>query len=393
MQNKNISTFTYAFIFCFIVISIIIYPSEAYNAAQEGLKLWFNVVCPALLPFFICIDILIGLGVVSFLGSMFRGVMVPVFNVPGEASFAFFMSIASGYPIGAKITSRLRLDNICSRSEGQRMLSLCSTSGPLFIIGAVATGILGNPALGFLLASAHYLSAVVIGFFMKYYDIKNRAIYKKSAANPFKVMLEHKKKDNRAIGAVMGDAVVSGINTILVIGGFIILFSVITCILKISGILAAASKLIGLIIPFLDQQTISSLLVGVLEVTNGIKECAALSLPLITKASIVSFLIGFGGLSVNAQVLSIISATDLKFSIYIFLKAAQGILASVFCFVTFGLFNHLQVINVYEVYEKSNFVPYNSYNWLNTLLNSTENMLMILALILVSGIILDWNTP
>jgi nucleoside recognition membrane protein YjiH len=204
-------------------------------------------------------------------------------------------------------------------------------------------------------------------------------------------MLNYRKKDGRTIGLLMGDAVKSSVNMILIIGGFVILFSVITCILKLCGILTAISKLICTILPLFDHHTVSSLLVGVLEVTNGIKECAALSLPLITKASMVSFLIGFGGLSVNAQVLSIISETDLNFGIYIILKVVQGLAASFYTYISFGMFNSLQVINVYKVFKNYNFIPYSSYNWSTTFINSTINMVMIFSLILIAGIIFSWN--
>lgn len=51
-----------------ITISIIQYPDEAFNAALNGLDVWFTIVLPALLPFFIGSQLLMGLGVVHFMG-------------------------------------------------------------------------------------------------------------------------------------------------------------------------------------------------------------------------------------------------------------------------------------------------------------------------------------
>ncbi len=394
MKSSTLSTITMAVIFCFIVLSIIAYPSEAYQAALDGLKLWLNVVCPALLPFFICIEILIGLGVVSLLGGMFKGIMKPVFNVPGEASFAFFMSISSGYPVGSKITTDLRLNKKCSQSEGQRMLSLCSTSGPLFIIGAVATGILGNPSIGFLLAVSHYLSAIAMGFIMRFYKRDKSSSGSLYRISPLRDMLDYRKRDNRSLGVLMGDAVKSGVNLILMIGGFIIFFSVITAILKISGVLNAAAYIISSIIPFvkLDQKLVSCVIVGMLEVTNGIKECAALKLPAIIQAILVSFMIGFGGLSVNAQVLSIISETDLSFGLYLFLKLLQGAVASFLTFVLSASFVKLQFMQEsYAVLGRSVSAPYSSFYWLDTMYNSFISMGMMLTFIMLIGLIASWQ--
>lgn len=355
LKKGYISTFIYSTIFCFIMLCIIIYPVQSVEAASNGLKLWFNVVCPALLPFFICIDILTGLGIVSLLGAIFRSVMLPVFKVPGEASFGFMMSIASGYPVGAKITAKLRQDRMCTRLQGQRMLNLCSTSGPLFIIGAVATGMLRDARLGALLAVTHYLSALTVGYFMRFYG-RDASIPKySSSVNPIREMFIYRKKDGRTIGALMGDSVKNGVNLILMIGGYIILFSVIAAALKLSGLLDSISAVVCSLLPFLhiDKQTVSSALIGILEVTNGINECAKLSLPLIGKCSLVSFMIGFGGLSVNAQVLSIIADTDLRFGFYLFVKLFQGITAAIYTYFMFNFFDALQTISASHIFSKS----------------------------------------
>src|SRR5690606_32732679 len=114
-QNKYYRQLSYYFIVLsvlFLVITIILYPGESVSSAYNGLVIWATLVVPALLPFFIGSEILINLGVVKFFGVLLEPIMRPIFNVPGEGSFAFAMSITSGYPVGAKIVSRLRTDKI-----------------------------------------------------------------------------------------------------------------------------------------------------------------------------------------------------------------------------------------------------------------------------------------
>ncbi|MDF2875601.1 MAG: ylbJ [Sporomusa sp.] len=45
----------YCMAFCtvFITVAMVTYPKEAFDSAIMGLNLWWNVVFPALLPFFI----------------------------------------------------------------------------------------------------------------------------------------------------------------------------------------------------------------------------------------------------------------------------------------------------------------------------------------------------
>lgn len=385
MNRKNASTFIFSIIFCLLAACIIIYPQEAFSAALDGLKLWFNVVCPALLPFFICVEILIGLGIVSLFGSTFRPLMQPVFNVPGEGSFSFFMSIFSGYPVGAKIVARLRQENLCTLTEGQRLLTLCSTSGPLFIIGAVAGGIMNNPALGFLLAVSHYLSAISVGFFMRYYKKELTSGKRSSLPNPIADMLNYRKRDGRPIGMLMGDAIKGGVNLILMIGGFIIFFSVITRMMKISGFLGWFSAILSRLISInsVTPDIISGLLIGFLEVTNGIRECSILQIPLMYKTALVSFMIGFGGLSVNAQVMSIISETDLKFGIYIIFKLLQGIFAAVYSYILLAFAYNSQVFKTNYYTNAAIADTASNISRLHIFISSGINLILVLTFMLL----------
>jgi sporulation integral membrane protein YlbJ len=291
------------------------------------------------------------------------------------------MSISSGYPVGARITSKLRQEGLCTSIEGQRLLSLCSTSGPLFIIGAVATGIMKNPALGFFLAISHYLSALSVGFLMRYYGKEKTADKRGFRSNPIADMLDYRKKDGRPIGMLLGDAVKNGVNMILMIGGFVIFFTVIASMLKTSGLLQTISVILSKAVPF-DAATpdvIASFLIGFLEVTNGAKETALLQVPLIYKIIMVSFMIGFGGLSINAQVMSIIAETDLKFSIYFFFKLLQGIFASIYSYIFVIWFSDLEVFNSYFKAGTDIWNSADNANFISTLINSSIYLLLILT--------------
>ncbi|NLM44013.1 MAG: sporulation integral membrane protein YlbJ [Clostridiales bacterium] len=376
MIRKNIHTFINALIFVFIISSIIAFPKETFNASLEGLDLWFNVVCPALLPFFICAEILVGLGVVSFIGSIFRPLMSIIFNIPGEGAFAFAMSIASGYPVGAKITATLRSNKQCTKVEAQRMLSLCSTSGPLFIIGAVSVGMLKKPEFAPLLLLSHYLSAVTCGFIMRFYKKNIKASNSAIIQNPFKELIKYREKDGRSFGQLMGDSIKNGVSLVLLVGGYIIIFSVISRVIEITGLLTFITNAINLL-PFINidnKQYVSMMITGILEVTNGIKVCTSQYLPDILKVIIISFFIGFGGLSINAQVSGIIQETDINFLIYFFMKILQGFLASLYTLILYKMPIH-QVFNSY--------IPHNSISYLNWYNNITLSSLYLTCFLLI----------
>ncbi len=106
--------------------------------------------------------------------------MRPLFNLPGIAAFPFSMSIISGYPTGSKIIASLRKDNLITKTEGERMLVLSSTSGPpLFMLGAVTVGMFNNLKLApLILYPPHYLGAITMGFLFRFYKHKDNFIKK-----------------------------------------------------------------------------------------------------------------------------------------------------------------------------------------------------------------------
>ena len=135
---------------------------------------------------------------------------------------------------------------------------------------------------------------------------------------------------------ILGNSIKSAINTILMIGGFVVLFSVIISILNSSKTV----NLINLVFtPIckkynIPSQLMNSVFTGILEITNGINLISCINLKNISINIIVtSFLLGFGGLSVLLQVLSIVSKSDLSIKPYIIGKILHGFISAFYTFI------------------------------------------------------------
>lgn len=328
-----------ALIVVIITVLIVIFSEQAFNAALEGLKVWWEIVFPSLLPFFIIAEILMGLGVVHFLGALLEPLMQPLFKVPGVGAFAMAMGLASGYPIGAKITSNLRRKKMCSKTEAERLISFTNTADPLFMIGAVAVGMFHRPELGIIIAGAHYISSLLVGFLMRFYrgdetkkyvtatKIKQTNIFISAVQD----LITARKNDGRTIGELLGDSVRESINTLLLIGGLIILFSVVTKIIIVTGLSVIISRiLIYILQPFgLTSASILPLISGFFEITNGANLASQSQAPLLEQVIITNIIIAWSGLSVHAQVATMINGTDINLKPYLFARVLQAILAGV----------------------------------------------------------------
>lgn len=318
--------------------SLIVYPEESFEASIRGLDMWWEIVFPSLLPFFIISEMLIGFGIVRFIGVLLEPLMRPLFKVPGVGGFVWAMGMASGFPAGAKLTARLRQEKQISRIEAERLVSFTNSSNPLFIFGAVSVGFFKNPQLGIILALSHYLGNICVGLVMRFYGRKDsEEIEKKKIKSKFPIrtaliaLHRTRVQDNRPIGKLIGDAVTSSIQTLLMIGGFIILFSVINKILFHLHITAFLAKIIEYILKTLSISGSLSvpLISGLFEITQGsqmtsqVQDASLLQLTIIT-----SFILAFSGFSVQAQVASILAQTDIRFQPFFLARILHGIFSS-----------------------------------------------------------------
>ncbi|WP_369404742.1 nucleoside recognition domain-containing protein [Piscibacillus salipiscarius] len=163
MLNK-IRTIFYSMSTIFLAFAVITFPDESLEASIRGLNLWFEIVFPSLLPFFIIAELLLAFGVVKVIGMVLEPLMRPLFNIPGSGGVVLGMGLASGYPSGAKITARLRQEDVLTKTEAERLVSFTNASNPLFIFGAISIGFFHDPKTGLLLAASHYVGAILVGF-------------------------------------------------------------------------------------------------------------------------------------------------------------------------------------------------------------------------------------
>jgi sporulation integral membrane protein YlbJ len=347
--RKYGGTFFMAIVALLLTSSMVFYPDQAFESALAGLKVWWEVVFPALLPFFIFSEILMGLGVVSAMGVILEPMMRPLFNVPGVGSFVMAMGLASGYPIGAILTAKLRRQEACTQVEAERLLAFTNTADPLFMFGAVAVGMFGDAKLGIAIAIAHYLSSLSVGLIMRFYGRGQRTTPdprrqgENIVVRAMKELYRARKKDARPIGQLLGDAVRQSVNSLLMIGGFIILFSVIIRVCTAIGLVGLmAGGISGLLKTLgLDPTLSNSIISGLFEITIGTQLCAQSFAPLMQKVAMAGAIIAWSGLSVHGQVASIVNDTDIRLKPYFTGRIVHSILAFVY---TLLLWSRLEVL-------------------------------------------------
>ncbi len=339
-KSKLVIFFMPVFIVLFLILGIIIFPNESIIAAKEGLNIWTSVLIPSLLPFVIGANLIVDLKIVDIIGFIINPITRFIFNVSGKSALVFAISTVSGYPVGAKLASELRSSSQISKYEAQRLVSFCSTSGPLFIIGAVANGMFENASLGYLMLICHYLAAISVGLFFRNYGKEIIPRSSNSLKSNIKNVINTRYYNNQGFFVLFGNAVFSGVNTLLMVGGFVIVFSVIFKILSLFNIISLMSSILYIPLSLfgVTKELCYAFISGLFEMTIGCNKIAGVaSAPQVLKTVLASFLISFSGLSILAQCCNFLAKTDINVGLYIFSKFLHGILSGLFTFLLYPL--------------------------------------------------------
>ncbi|MBQ2284293.1 MAG: hypothetical protein II244_01360 [Clostridia bacterium] len=303
----------------YVFLGLVLLPVQCIAAASRGLGLCIEVIVPSLLPFFICSKILLKNGFAESVSKPFGILMRPVFNVPACGAFAFLIGILSGCPVGAKTVTDMYERSVCTKAEAQRMLCFCNNSGPLFIMGAVATGMLGFDKVGVVLYVSHIISAVVVGVAVSFYKRKE-------------VINKRFDTISQTSSNLLGDSVSESVSLTAYVCGFVIFFAVVTEIIKQSGVVMLVSQY------FKNKILVGGILYGICEMTNGI---SALSVAGVNPLQLcaVSFVLGFGGICVMLQVYGIVKKYNFSFSLFVCAKFLQGIVSALLTGLMVGYSN------------------------------------------------------
>lgn len=285
-----------------ILICLIIFSPEIMISIDFSLNVFKASIFPSLFPFFVISKLLINYGFVEILSKNLSFFMTKFFKINPNCTFIFIMSLLSGFPSSARYTANLLDNNQINEQDANKIILFSHFSNPIFILNTLSMNFLKKPKIGFLILISHYIGNIVIGLFLRNYNIsssKNNIISKK----PLK------------FGLALTSSIKESIESLLLILGTMTTFIVFTTI--IDNVLPLNS---------INQ----SILNGLLEITQGLKSVSALNIPLNIKAAICSFLLSFGSLSVHAQIISLVK---IKYSNYFFSRVFHGLISSLITFL------------------------------------------------------------
>lgn len=288
----------------FLLFSFFIFPDVSFLGAKNGLYLWFRTVIPSLFPFLFVSGFILRLGLISSFTPMLSPIFCRLFGCSTSGCYPIFIGFISGFPMGAKACADLVKHNEISKEEGQYLLSFVNNASPMFITSYLASQCLQLGNYRYIFFALIILSCILFSFcyrlfFRKQFTIHSKNILFKKTENKISILTISKSLD---------DSILDSFKTIVKIGGYIILFSIIS------------QYVILLPIHFPIFQY---LLIGAFEMTTAASYIG--NSPFSTNIKIVLALVitCWGGLSSVFQTYSVIANTGLSIKKYCIHKLFQ----------------------------------------------------------------------
>ena len=282
--------------FLALTVCILTHSQISLSYALMGLNLWYEKMIPSLLPFMMVSGIMVRAGLTEGFSSIVYPVIKPVYRVSRNVCYAMIIGFLCGFPMGAKTVQDLYLHKMISEKEANYLLAFCNNIGPVYFITFVLPLLNRTLMLPYLFGM--YGIPLLYGFLLRYTyytGLQTSSPIRESTLLPESNLL-----------TILDDAVNSAIQSILSLGGYMILFNLLN------------------LLPHILLGHTASFLAPLLEISGGLYLLG-------DKAPLyVLLLLPFGGLSCIAQTYSCLKGTGLSIKEYLFHKFILVILTVLF---------------------------------------------------------------
>ncbi len=265
-------------------------PDLAFTGAKNGLLLWGLVVLPTLLPFMICSQVIVGIQAAPLLVRPLMPFFRRILGLSDEGGYILLSGLLCGYPMGAKTCGEFLRQEKISKQEAEYLLAISNHPSPMFLLGYVMSQLklvegLAHPVSVWQVLVSLYLPILPLAIFArKAYKLKP----KRNSFTPRSSF--HSSKEPFPQAFSFDEAMMSCVETMVRIGGYIMLFSILA--------------VYGARLP-LKNSFIRCFFLGAIEITTGIQAIAS-SVKGVSAAFLILASAAFGGFSGIFQTKSVI---------------------------------------------------------------------------------------
>ena len=289
----------------------------AIDYMSRGLSLCAKTVVPSLFPFMVLAEMIVSSGAISLIPYCLQKPLQKLFRLSPEGCSALLVGLLCGFPIGARCTVLALERGGVSREEAERLLAFSNVPSSAFLISAVGGSLYGNPRFGIALYATVLLSAIVTG-------IGIGRLPKKTRPDQGGISLPVHINTHQPPVLIFCNSIQAALRNILLVCSYVIFFSALLGTLQF--------------LPLVQElpEAIKALLFCTFEISGGVSHAAALKEPL-QAALLTAAGVGWSGLSVHCQIISICDGYHLSMRTYFAAKLFQALLCTVTLAIVLGI--------------------------------------------------------
>lgn len=319
-KNKfmTIKTLLLVVIAAVLSVIVIIHSEFASKGIKHGIDYCTGVLIPSMFFLVFISTAIIKSEICNKTKIIFDKVTKFLFYLPGTTAPTILLSFIAGYPVSAAGIRELYRKNEINSEQLNRMMLFCVNLGPAFIISTLGKSMLKNTKTGLILFIIQITSSMLIGIISGIIArIKKTEFYYKNS--DFKSV-------NFSFGSLLVESCEGTCKTLInMCTPVILFFGIVSIFENLNTIDYLAENLVRL---GLDHGTATSLVVSLLEMTQGCMIAASHKTPL----WVFSFALSFGGFCAHTQVISELKNTPFKYSKFLLCRLIVAVTQTIIFF-------------------------------------------------------------
>lgn len=291
-------------ILTFILIIFLLNINIVLTSVTDASVIFYTKIFVSVFPFIILSNILIYFNYHLFLNKIFKKPLNKLFNI-SSSSIIFILSILSSMPSNSIYTKNLLDNKIISINEANKILTFTYFPSISFMIGTIGYKMFNNIKIGIIILLSNYIYNILIGIYLR--------------KDKINFTLENENSINKtSFFDMLTNTILNAFKTCAIILGNLIIFIIIINILN---------KYLNI------NDTLLSILSGLLELTTGSNMLSLLDININLKIALTSLIINFSGLSILFQSKSILNDYNINIKRILIIKLIFSIIISILLYI------------------------------------------------------------
>lgn len=261
------------------------------NSVMDSSLMFILKIFPSLFPTMVIGNLLVKENVQLIIPKFIKKIFKKLYGYNDTMTGIFIISMFTGTPSNAMYINEYLEKGLLNEKQAETLLCTTHFINPLFAIGGVGIGVFKSAKIGFLLLIVLWLSNFVKAFIcrLKWEKDKNNELEN----NPLKFISD------------LSYVIKKSINSLLMIFGIVIMFNLLTTLIKNVFYLNGVS---------------STIINGILEMTGGTAALSKLNVNKMIKIIISYVFLNFGGFCIHMQTMGMIENKKIRYFKYLIFR-------------------------------------------------------------------------